>query len=69
MSRYNATLYFETKQEALDAGYCDAVMVDDDVPELGYMTVITFECTSFQIDEDDESLDVDLDLLLDKEVA
>jgi hypothetical protein len=68
LNRYNATLYFETKQAALDAGYCDAVMVDDDVPELGYMTVITFECTSFQIDEDDESLDVDLSLLC-EEVA
>ena len=44
MSRYNATLYFDTKQSALDSGYCDAVLVDDDVPEFGYMAVITFFC-------------------------
>ena len=31
--RYNATLYFNNKQSALDAGYCDAMMVDDDEPE------------------------------------
>ena len=61
--RYNVTLYFETEREALDAGYCDAVMVSDNFPEDGYMAVITFECTSFQIEEDDESLEVDLEMI------
>ena len=52
--RYNATLYFNTKQSALDAGYCDAVMVDDDVPELGYMAVITVFADSYEVEEDDD---------------
>ena len=56
--RYNATLYFDTKQSALDAGYCDAVLVDDDVPEMGYMSVITFFCDGYAIEEDDDSLEV-----------
>ena len=60
MNRYNATLYFKTIQDAMDAGYCDAVMVEDDVPECGYMAVVTFECDSYEIEQDDESLDVDL---------
>lgn len=54
MKRYNATLYFNTKQAALDAGYCDAVMVDDDVPEWGYMAVITFFADGYEIEEDSD---------------
>lgn len=42
MKTYNATLYFDTKQNALDAGYCDAV--ESDLEDGGYMSVITFEC-------------------------
>ena len=56
--RYNATLYFDTKQSALDAGYCDAVMVDDDAPEDGYMAVITFFCDRYEIEEDDDLFEV-----------
>ena len=56
--RYNATLYFDTKQSALDAGYCDAVLVDDDVPEMGYMSVITFFCDGYAIEEDDDLFEV-----------
>ena len=63
MNRYNATLYFKTIQDAMDAGYCDAVMVDDDIPELGCQAVITFLCDGYEIEPDDESLDVDLELI------
>ena len=58
MSRYNATLYFDTKQSALDSGYCDAVLVDDDVPEFGYMAVITFFCDRYEIEQDDDLFEV-----------
>jgi hypothetical protein len=58
--RYELTLYFNDKQSALDAGYFDAVLVDDDVPDLGYMAVITFFCDGYEIERNDESLDVDL---------
>ena len=56
--RYNATLYFNTKQSAIDAGYRDAVMVDDDLPESGYMAVITFFADGYEIEEDDDLFEV-----------
>ena len=56
--RYNATLYFDTKQSALDAGYCDAVMVNDDIPELGYMSVITFFADGCEVEQDDDLFEV-----------
>ena len=58
MNRYNATLYFDTKQSALDAGYCDAVLVDDDIPESGYMAVITFFADGYEIEEDNDLFEV-----------
>lgn len=42
MKRYDATLYFDTHQNALDAGYCDAV--ESDLEDGGYMAVVSFEC-------------------------
>lgn len=60
MNRYNATLYFKTIQDAMDAGYCDAVMVEDDVPECGYMAVITFQCDSYEIEQDDDLLEYEI---------
>jgi len=63
-------LHFDTLEEATQEGYPDAVAVDDDLPELGYFTVVTFMCSSYEVTEYEEmDLDVDLDLLLDKEVA
>jgi hypothetical protein len=56
--RYNATLYFNTKQSALDAGYCDAMMVDDDVPEAGYFTVITFFADGYEVEQDNDLFEV-----------
>ena len=54
MTRHNATLYFDSIQNAMDAGYCDAQPVDDDIPELGYMAVISFECDGYEIEPDEE---------------
>lgn len=54
MNRYNATLYFDSIQNAMDAGYCDAVMVDDDIPEQGYMAVISFSADGYEIEPDEE---------------
>ena len=58
MNRYNATLYFKSIQNAMDAGYCDAKETDDEA--YPYMAVVTFHCDEFLIEGDDESLDVDL---------
>jgi len=54
VNRYNATLYFDSIQNAMDCGYCDAVMVDDDVPELGYMAVVSFMADAYEIESDDD---------------
>ena len=58
--RYNATLYFDSMQNAMDAGYCDAVYVDDEIIELGVQAVITFSCDGYEIEPDDESLEVEV---------
>ena len=50
--RFNATLFFASKQDALDAGYCDAVKNDDEA--FPYMAVITFFCNDFLVEEDDD---------------
>ena len=56
MSRYNATLYFKSKQSALDAGYCDAVENDDE--DYPYMAVVTFFADAYDVDEDDDLFEV-----------
>ena len=57
MSRYNATLYFKSKQSALDAGYCDAVENDDD-EAYPYMAVVTFFADDYDVEEDDDLFEV-----------
>ena len=61
MNRYNATLYFDSMQNAMDAGYCDAVYLDDDIPELGCQAVITFHCDGYEIESDFEIVEIDED--------
>ena len=61
MTRYNATLFFRSLQNAMDCGYCDAVENDDDT--YPYIAVVTFQCDDFLIEGDEESLDVDLEAL------
>jgi len=58
MSRYNATLYFKTKQSALDAGYCEAMPLDDDMPEGEHFSVITFFADAYEIQEDNDLFEV-----------
>lgn len=50
MGRFNATLYFKSKQNALDAGYCDAVENDDEA--YPYMAVVTFFADQYDIEVD-----------------
>jgi hypothetical protein len=38
-------------------------MVDDDVPEMGYMSVVSFMCDGYEIESNDESLEVDLEMI------
>lgn len=48
----SVTLYYETMRAAKEAGFPDAVMVDDDVPELGYMAIATFECDGWEAESE-----------------
>ena len=48
------TLYYETQERAVEAGFYDAVMVDDDVPEWGYMAVVSLDCDGWQTAVDTE---------------
>jgi len=57
VNRYNATLLFKSIQNAMDAGYCDAVENDDET--FPYMSVVTFMCDEYLIEGDEESLDID----------
>ena len=52
-TKLDITLYFETQDRALMAGYPDAVMVDDDVPEWGYMAVVSLDCDRWEAEEDE----------------
>ena len=56
MSRYNATLYFKSKQSALDSGYCDAVETDED--DYPYMSVVTFFADRYEVEEDNDLFEV-----------
>jgi hypothetical protein len=61
-------LHFDTLEEAKQEGYHDATPVHDDLPELGYFVVVTFMCSNYEVTEYEEmDLEVDLDLLLDKD--
>jgi hypothetical protein len=63
-------LHFDTLEEAKQEGYPDATAVDDDLPELGYFAVVTFMCSGYEVTEYEEmDLELDLDFLLDEEVA
>ena len=52
--RFNKTLYFKTLESAKSSGYQEGevVLVDDDDPGQGYMTVVTFFCDSYEVVED-----------------
>jgi len=56
--RYNATLYWKTKQSAMDAGYWEAMPLDDDMPEGEHFSVITFVADGYEIEEDDDLFEV-----------
>lgn len=65
--RFNKTLYFKTLKSVKSSGYqeSDVVLVDDDDAGQGYMTVVTFFCDSYEVEEDSDLLTADdvLDIL------
>ena len=42
------TVYYETQDRAIEAGFPDAVMVDEDVPEWGYMAFVSLQCDGWE---------------------
>lgn len=59
MRRFNATLYFKSKEAAMESGYCDAVH-DWENSDYPYQSVVTFMCDGYEIEEDDDLLEVEL---------
>ena len=57
--RFNATLYFKSKESAMESGYCDAVH-DWENDEFPYMSVVTFMADGYEIEEDDDLLEVNV---------
>ena len=50
--KIDVTLYFDNEESAKEAGFYDAVLVDDDAPSHGYMVVVTHFCDGFEVEED-----------------
>ncbi len=48
----SVTLFYETMRAAKEAGFPDAVLVDDDVPECGFMAIATFECDGWEAESE-----------------
>ena len=55
--RVHVTLYFDTEDNAKEAGFYDAVLVDDDAPAHGYMAIATHHCDGYEVEEDFEDED------------
>ena len=55
MKQVNITLYYESLQEAAEAGFPDAVEGED-----GYMALATFECSDYELEVDDEGFFVEI---------
>ncbi|MCH1459324.1 MAG: hypothetical protein L7U64_03915 [Luminiphilus sp.] len=65
MKRHTLELFFESHMDAIAAGYPDAQPIDDDLPEVGYFALLSFECQSFEYlgADEGEELTVDLEML------
>lgn len=48
----SVTLFYDTLRAAKEAGFPDAVLVDDDDPEMGYTAVATFECDGWEAESE-----------------
>ena len=54
MKHYTITLFFDSLEDAVEAGHPDATETDDGSGR--YFALLTFQCTSFgEIEENDES--------------
>jgi hypothetical protein len=63
--RYNVTLYFKSKESAVDSGYCDAVETDEE--DYPYMSVMSFFADHYDVEADDDLFEMDDDLEVDCE--
>lgn len=65
MKRHTLELFFESHMDAIAAGYPDAKPIDEDLPEVGYFALLSFECQVFEYlgTDEDEDLSVDVEML------
>lgn len=65
MKRHTLELVFESQMDAIAAGFPDANPIDEDLPEVGYFTLLSFECQSFEYlgADDGEELEVDVEMI------
>ncbi len=59
--KVHLTLYYDTLQDACEAGFPDAVPVDDDDPDTQYMAVASFEADNYEASHE-SCLDLEVDL-------
>lgn len=65
MRQHTLELIFPSHVEAVAAGYPDAQPIDEDLPEVGYFTLLSFVCETFEYlgVSDEEDLEVDLEMI------
>ena len=65
MKRHTLELMFDSEADAIAAGFPDAKPIDDDLPEVGYFALLSFECQVFEYlgSDDGEELEVDLGMI------
>lgn len=62
MKRHTLELMFDSLLDATAAGFPDALPIDEDLPEVGYFALLSFECQVFEYLGVSEEGDLDVDL-------
>jgi hypothetical protein len=49
MPAVHVELFYDSMDRAIEAGFRDAVPVDDDDPDTQYMVLCSFECDNYEV--------------------
>lgn len=49
MPAVHVELFYDSMDRAIEAGFPDAIMVDDDDPNTQYMVLCSFECDNYEV--------------------
>ena len=61
MPAVSIELFYESMDRAKEAGFPDAVPVDDDDPDTHYMAICSFECDNYEVTQT-SCLDMHVDM-------